>query len=361
MHVTSLSATTIVPGMDRHGIWADGKSREALPIDSRLQEITEKLLDAPTRVLTVQADTGAGKTTRIAAACALTTKADGSPAFRDIYVVQPRRTAVRWVAQRIASEFREAVGERVGYRLKGEEPRESSNTQIKLRVAQTLINQIIRDKKLPDGLIVVDEAHERSLTGDMLLGLIKQYLPQSPRTRILITSATIDTDKFSTFFDNAEAIKVEGRCFPVKKIQENLLMGEHHTEAAARITVEKTRTFLDKSLAIHDEPCTQGTVLVLLPGIDDIRAVRSEVERAANGNPAIEICICHGNTPAEEQDRAQAPLAPGTLRIVLATEVARSSVTFPETVIVIDSLQIKRLFVAATGITHLGKISVSKA
>ncbi|MBI5220440.1 MAG: ATP-dependent RNA helicase [Candidatus Liptonbacteria bacterium] len=348
----------------RHaGVWLDGRRRDSLPIDAKLAEIHELL--AKNRVVIVEAETGAGKTTRI-------------PQFElladhraRINMTQTRRNAVRWNGKRIAAEMGSAPGGVVGWRLFGEDPMVSRETRLTLTVDQSVTNRIRKNEgRLPKGILVVDEAHERSISTDLLLGLLKERLAESPETRVLVTSATIDTKKFSEFFGGAPVASIKGRVFPVSTETVALEKFEHHTQGAARAASTALERFMKGELATPtpDGKGTQnisgGTVVVLLPGKDDIRDVMRSIQAKAEqlkceGN--VEVLSCHGESTPEEQDRVQTPLKPGTLRFVCGTEVLRSSVTVQNTIGIIDSLQIKRLISDAKGVGHLDKIAVSKA
>ena len=344
--------------------WADGRRREALPIDTRLGEILGALGNH--QVVVVEAETGAGKTTRIPQAV-LT----GTP-VESIVMTQTRRAAVRWNGKRIAQEMGCQPGGIVGWRLHGEEPKVSRDTRLTLLMEQTLINRIRRNGgRLPEGLIILDEAHERSVQTDLLLGLIREALPTSPNTWVMVMSATIDTQKFSAYFGGAPIIKVAGRCYPVSTEVVRLDKFEHHSQAAARAAGMTLGRFLKGTLEVPGRatgekpvPVRGGTVLVLLPGKEDIKAAMAAILSSAKelgAGDRVQVMACHGELSGEEQDAVQAPVPNGVIRFVCATEVVRTSVTVPSTVGVIDSLQVKRLLTNAQGVAHLSKVTVSRA
>lgn len=342
--------------------WRDGRQRSSLPIDTKLDEILD--LIGNNQVVVVQAETGAGKTTRISQALV-----DDSPDL-DVYMTLPRRAPVRWNGKRIAEEMGDTPGGVVGWRLAREEPKVSDDTRLTLMVDQTLSNRIRQRGRLPKGVLVIDEAHERSVSTDVLLGLIKQYLPNSPETRVVITSATIDTKKFSEFFGDAPVIDIPGRCFPVSTEVTRLGLGEHHSQGATRAAIEVMNKYIQNSLSVPtadgngEQEVGTGTVLILLPGKEDIENVRQSITREAGRlkiDNQVEIVGCHGESSPQEQDSIHLPLAKGKLRFVCGTEILRSSVTVSGTIGVIDSLQIKRLITDKNGVAHLTKIAVSKA
>lgn len=343
--------------------WPDGLTREVLPIDGRLSEILAEMEEH--QVVIVQAETGAGKTTRIPQAILLTQPDTG------VYMTQTRRIAVSMNGDRIAGEMGEDPGGVVGWRLRGEEPVISDKTRLTLVIDQTLVNKIRTEGKLPDGVLIIDEAHERSISTDLLLGLIKQYLPDSPRTKILITSATIDTEKFRKYFDGSDVVSVKGRMYPVDVEPYRLGKFEHHTSGASDAALKVMQKFQTGELSIPPEAAdgqrktvTNGSVAVLLPGKEDIQNVIAVLERERSRlkiENVIEIIECHGESPRSVQQQLKRPARPGTLRFVVATEVIRSSITVGDLVGVIDSLQIKRLITDEKGVAHLDKIAVSMA
>ena len=341
-----------------------GVRRAPRVIDFYLAELLRQVRGNPVVILT--AGTSVGKTSRVPQALAL-----ANPGTH-VWVSQPRRKAVRkngaWVAREMGSQ----PGQQVGWFLAGGdgERRESSATQIHFRVDQSLLNQVISTGRLPEGYLVIDEAHERSVPIDMLLGVIKGALPQSPQTKIVITSATIDARKFSEFFDGAPVIEVPGKGFPIHEEVIRLGKGEHHTQGAGRAACMVLDKFLlgEGLVPAPDKmdivPITKGTVLVLLPGKEDIRDVMSRVQWYAKSKDAenrVEILECHGDTESAADDLIDQPLKDKVLRFVCATEVVRTSVTIADIVGVVDSLQVKRPLANAMGVVHLDKITISRA
>ncbi len=346
-----------------HFSWNDRRQRDTLPIDSHLDTILSALQNHP--VVICEAGTGAGKTTRIPQAALL------SDQHLKIIMTQPRRHACRWIGRRIAAELGTQPGGLVGWTLLDESMR-SRRTRLELMVDQSLINRIIYQKQLPKGLIIIDEAHERSVSIDILLGLIKEKLANSPNTRVLVTSATIDTKKFSEFFNKAPVVTVPGRCFPVSTKLLPLQQNEHHTEGALRAAKQLVYDFFANQLTIADEHHQQqlvqkGVVLILLPGKEDIEITQRQLLDTVSSVPAknlkkiIEVFSCHGASSIEERDRIQTMVPENTLRFICCTELLRASVTVPGTIGVIDSLQVKRLVTNSEGVACLDKVPVSRA
>lgn len=337
--------------------------RTARIIDQHLPELLDVVEKNPVTVLT--AGTSAGKTSRIPQALSL------AYPNAHVWLSQPRRKAVRKNGGWIAREMGCRSGELVGWRLAGDEPVESRATRVHLRVDMALVNRIVQSGgELPEGFIIVDEAHERSIAIDLLLGLLKEALPRSPRTRVIISSATIDTTAFSKFFDNAPVIVVPGSGYPVRTEIVRLQRGEHHSQAATRAAENVLDKFLAGEPLIPNEtstevvPVSKGTVLVLLPGKEDIDQAMRQIMWHAERQKAqerVEVLECHGETQSAADDLIDLPMQDGTIRFVCATEVVRTSVTIAEIIGVVDSCQVKRPIANAQGVVHLDKITISKA
>ncbi|MBI5613296.1 ATP-dependent RNA helicase [Candidatus Gottesmanbacteria bacterium] len=344
-------------------VWRDGLARDVLPIDGRLGEILNEF--DTHQVVVVEAETGAGKTTRIPQALL-----NADPTTH-VYMTQTRRVAVSMNGERIADEMGSDPGDVVGWKLRGEDNMISDKTRLTLMVDQTLVNTIRREKKLPKGVLIIDEAHERSVSTDLLLGLIKKYLPESPDTKVLITSATIDTQKFTEYFEGSTSLSVKGRMYPVElREPHRLARYEHHSEGAIEAVLKVVEEYEAGELTIppekEEDPRTcvrEGSVAVLLPGKEDIRQMVERIQFSLQQKNItnVDVVTCHGESTREETKKIKVPTTKSTLRIVVATEVLRSSVTVPDLVGVVDALQVKRFITDSRGVAHLDKIAVSKA
>lgn len=299
----------------------------ALPIDALLPEIEARLRERPN--LVIQADPGAGKTTRVPpfllerGLCEAGGEAGGEGGR--IVVAQPRRLAARMAAQRVASERGEPVGQRVGYQVRFES-RTSDATRI-VFVTEGLLVRRLRDDPLLRGVaaVVLDEFHERHVDTDVALALLRR-MQQGPRPdlRILVMSATLDPGPVAAFLD-APALRSAGRSFPVEV--------EHSPERSERglpLQVAEAvrqlgRTGLD------------GSVLVFLPGAREIRECTESCAGVA-ASLGLEVAALHGELPAAEQDRA---VAPGR-KLILSTNVAETSITIEGVAAVIDSGLVRR-------------------
>src|SRR5262245_53778140 len=184
---------------------------EQLPVSQRKDDIAAAIRDH--QVVVVAGETGSGKTTQLPKICL---ELGRGRAGQAIGHTQPRRIAARTVAERIAEELGVELGEYVGYKVRFTD-RSSDRTSVKVMTDGILLAEIQRDRELRAyDTIIIDEAHERSLNIDFILGYLKQLLPRRPDLKVVITSATIDPERFSAHFDDAPIIEVSGRMYPVE-------------------------------------------------------------------------------------------------------------------------------------------------
>ncbi|MEO8707882.1 MAG: ATP-dependent RNA helicase HrpA, partial [Lacisediminihabitans sp.] len=306
---------------------------EDLPVSQRRDEISK--LIAENQVVIVAGETGSGKTTQLP-------KILLELGRKSIGHTQPRRIAARTIAERIAEELGQDVGDLVGYQVRFTD-RVGKNTAIKLMTDGILLNEINRDRELRKyDAIIIDEAHERSLTVDFLIGYLKQLLPRRPDLKVVITSATIDPESFARHFASADGtpapiIEVTGRTYPVE-IRYRPLVVEAMDDDELDETAED-RDPLDGINAAIDELGREGSgdVLVFLSGEAEIR----DAEEAIRGRnlPGTEVLPLYGRLSAADQHRVFRPsTTAGTRRrIVLATNVAETSLTVPGIKYVIDA------------------------
>ena len=288
----------------------------ALPISARIDEISEAV--QRNQVVIVAGATGSGKTTQLPK---VALQLGRGLAPHRIGVTQPRRIAATSVSARVASELGCAVGEEVGYQIRFED-RGSEATRIKFMTDGVLLAEIQGDRRLRRyDTLIIDEAHERSLNIDFLLGWLKRLLPQRRELKLIISSATLETERFSDFFAGAPIIEVEGRTFPVDVLYEPPDPDQELPQAAAQGV--ETVTSLDP----------QGDVLVFLPGEREIR----ETERLLLGRRLRHTTIqpLYSRLSSAEQRRVFAPVT--GRRVILATNVAETSLTLPGIVYVVDT------------------------
>jgi ATP-dependent helicase HrpA len=292
----------------------------ALPISARREEILASL--ERHRVVIVCGETGSGKTTQLPKML-LEARLAG---HGRIGHTQPRRIAARSVAARIAEELGSELGAVVGCKVRFHE-QVGPRSAIKLMTDGILLAETQGDRDLREySAIILDEAHERSLNIDFLLGYMKQLSARRPELRVVITSATIDAERFSRHFDDAPVIEVSGRLFPV----------EMRYRPVGGDAEDTTRDEEEAALAdAVEELCREGPgdVLVFLPGEREIRDAADTLRR--HGLRNVEILPLYARLSAAEQDRIFKP--GGARRIVLATNVAETSLTVPRIRYVVDT------------------------
>jgi ATP-dependent helicase HrpA len=292
----------------------------ALPVSARREEIRAAI--ERHQVVIVCGETGSGKTTQLPKI--LLSMGRGAGGL--IGHTQPRRIAARSVAARIAEELGSELGALVGYRVRFQD-KVGRDSVVKLMTDGILLAETQSDPELRQyHSIIIDEAHERSLNIDFLLGYLKRLLPRRPDLKLVVTSATIDAARFAQHFGDAPVIEVSGRLYPV----------EQRYRPVAGDAEDTTREEEEQALAAAvDELCAEGPgdVLVFLPGEREIRDA-AEVLRKHHP-PHTEILPLYSRLSTAEQDRVFRPGA--ARRIVLATNVAETSLTVPRIRYVVDT------------------------
>ncbi|OYT95222.1 MAG: ATP-dependent RNA helicase HrpA, partial [Pseudomonas sp. PGPPP3] len=304
---------------------------DSLPIAAKRDEI--KAAIAKHQVVVIAGETGSGKTTQLPKICLEL----GRGVHGLIGHTQPRRIAARSVATRVAEELNTPLGELVGYQVRFED-QSTDSTLIKLMTDGILLAETQHDRYLEKyDTIIVDEAHERSLNIDFLLGFLKTLLVRRPDLKLIITSATIDLARFSAHFNDAPIVEVSGRTFPVDTWYRPLLgeQDENGETLEDDLSVDQAiLRALDEFAAFErSEGKRPGDVLVFLPGEREIRDA-ADLLRKANLKHAEVLPLYARLSPAEQQKIFQS--RPGR-KIVLATNVAETSLTVPGIRYVIDS------------------------
>ncbi|NOU00782.1 MAG: ATP-dependent RNA helicase HrpA, partial [Gallionella sp.] len=294
-----------------------------LPVVAKREDLVRAITD--NQVVIVCGETGSGKTTQLPKIC-LTL---GRGVLGCIGHTQPRRVAARTVATRIAFELKTELGGAVGYKVRFND-KVSADTSIKLMTDGILLAEIHSDPLLKNyDTIIIDEAHERSLNIDFLLGYLKQLLPRRPDLKLIITSATLDADRFAKHF-GAVVIEVSGRSYSVETRYRPLQVSE---EGEAQDVPQAVSSALDELAAGG----LRGDVLVFLPGEREIRDT-AEVLRKHHASSlrrgGIEVLPLFSRLSAAEQDKVFK--TGGQRRVVLATNVAETSLTVPNIGYVID-------------------------
>ncbi|HET9976025.1 MAG TPA: ATP-dependent RNA helicase HrpA [Burkholderiaceae bacterium] len=296
---------------------------ESLPVSARRDEIARAFNAHP--VIVVCGETGSGKTTQLPKlALSLGRAAKG----RLIGHTQPRRIAAQSVAKRIAEELQSPLGEVVGFKVRFQD-RLQRGASIKLMTDGILLAETQSDPLLAAyDTIIIDEAHERSLNIDFLLGHLKQILPRRPDLKVIVTSATIDAERFSNHFDGAPVIQVSGRMFPVE------LRWRPFEETKERDLNVAIADAVDELWRGHGS----GDILVFLPGEREIREAADHLRKHLAHDPRhrhADILPLFARLSQAEQDRVFD--TGGAPRIVLATNVAETSLTVPGIRYVVDA------------------------
>lgn len=285
----------------------------ALPIAARADEIAALISDH--QVVIVAGETGSGKTTQLPKICLQLGR-------ERVAHTQPRRIAARSVATRLASELDVELGDIVGYQVRFTR-QTSHQTRVKVMTDGVLLAELQRDRDLRRyDTIIIDEAHERSLNIDFLLGYLKQLLPRRRDLKVIVTSATIDTARFSAHFDDAPVIEVSGRAWPV----------EVRYRPFDQTTTDQTEAIAEAMLEIATESGT-GDALCFLSGEREIRDAADAIDSL--DLPGWQTLPLYARLSAAEQQRVFAPHA--GRRVVLATNVAETSITVPGIRYVIDA------------------------
>lgn len=313
---------------------------ENLPVSARRADIADAI--ANHQVVIIAGETGSGKTTQIPKICLELGRGQAG----QIGHTQPRRIAARTVAERIAEELKVKLGDLIGYQVRFTKET-GTNTAVKVMTDGVLLAEIQRDPELNIyDTIIIDEAHERSLNIDFLLGYFTQLLPRRPDLKLIITSATIDSERFANHFKNvngepAPIIEVSGRTYPVE-IRYRPLVEEVVKGSAKKVEpIDQLTGIINASDELMSEGA--GDILVFLSGEREIRDTaealtdhftRSNQSRPVGRRDDVEILPLYSRLSAAEQQRVFRPS--GNRRIVLATNVAETSLTVPGIRYVID-------------------------
>ncbi|KAK4399622.1 putative pre-splicing factor ATP-dependent RNA helicase DEAH4 [Sesamum angolense] len=319
-----------------------------LPILQFEEKIVETVEKNP--VVVIIGETGSGKSTQLSQIL----HRRGYTKSGCIAVTQPRRVAAVSVSRRVAQELNVKLGEEVGYAIRFED-RTSEKTLIKYLTDGVLLRESLSNPDLSQySVIILDEAHERSLNTDILLGLMKRLIKlRASNLKVLITSATLDGEKVSRFFSNCPILNVPGKLFPVE-IQHSSERPKSYLEASLKTAID-----------IHvREP--EGDVLIFMTGQDDIEKLVSKLEERIKhleeGSCMDAIILpLHGSLPPELQVRVFSQPPPNCRRFIIATNIAETSLTVDGVVYVIDTGFVKqRQYNPSTGMYSLDVVQISK-
>ncbi|OPE52345.1 ATP-dependent helicase, partial [Mycobacterium intermedium] len=307
-----------------------------LPVSERRHDIAEAI--KAHQVVVVAGETGSGKTTQLPKICLEL----GRGVRGTIGHTQPRRLAARTVAQRIADELKTPLGDVVGYSVRFTD-QVSDRTLIKLMTDGILLAEIQRDRRLLRyDTLILDEAHERSLNIDFLLGYLRQLLPRRPDLKVIVTSATIEPQRFADHFDGAPIIEVSGRTYPVeiryRPLEVPVAAGQDDDPDDPDHEIVRTEirdevdAIVDAIRELENEP--PGDVLVFLSGEREIRDTAEALAGLPDRLQRTEVLPLYARLSTAEQQKVFAPHT--GRRIVLATNVAETSLTVPGIRYVVD-------------------------
>eukprot|EP00835_Amoeboradix_gromovi_P004977 NODE_428_length_8761_cov_0.779612.p1 type:complete len:889 gc:universal NODE_428_length_8761_cov_0.779612:2519-5185(+) len=322
------------------------KVQESLPIFKYKNEIIKTVKNNSTTILVGQ--TGSGKSTQTPQYLLESASFPGL-----IAVTQPRRVACQSLAARVAKEMDVALGKEVGYTIRFED-RTSFSTKIKFLTDGVILKNIQDDPTLSQfSVIIIDEAHERTTNTDILLGLLKEILTIRKDLKIIISSATLDADKFSKFFDNAPILNVPGKTYPIDV---------YYTQAPEANYVSAT---ISTIMQIHISQPLPGDILCFLTGQEEIEScleILNDISKKL-GNKIKEMLVypIYASLPSEQQIKIFIPTPANSRKIVLATNIAETSLTIDGITSVIDcGLQKEMSYTAKTDSSQLQIVPTSK-
>ncbi|KGY15053.1 pre-mRNA-splicing factor ATP-dependent RNA helicase-like protein cdc28 [Paracoccidioides brasiliensis Pb03] len=324
------------------------ETRKSLPIYRFREEIIQAVADH--QIIIIVGETGSGKTTQIPQ---YLHEAGYTKGGMKIGCTQPRRVAAMSVAARVAEEMGVKVGNEVGYAIRFEDAT-SDKTVLKYMTDGMLLRELLTEPDLGAySVLMIDEAHERTVSTDIACGLLKDIAKARPDLKLLISSATIDAQKFQKYFDDAPIFNIPGRRYPVDI--HYTLQPEANYLAAAITTV----------FHIHISQ-GKGDILVFLTGQEEIEAAEQSIQETARklGSKIPELIICpiYANLPSELQAKIFEPTPPGARKVVLATNIAETSLTIDGIVYVIDPGFVKEnVFNPRTGMESLVVTPCSRA
>lgn len=325
------------------------QTKKSLPVYAFRDDIIQAVRNH--QVLIVEGETGSGKTTQIPQY--LYEAGFTEDGAKRIGCTQPRRVAAMSVAARVAQEMSVKLGNEVGYAIRFEDCT-SERTVIKYMTDGTLHREFLSEPDLASyAVMIIDEAHERTLHTDILFGLVKDIARFRPDLKLLISSATLDAQKFSEFFDDAPIFKIPGRRFPVDI---------YYTKAPEADYVDACVVSV---LQIHATQAL-GDILVFLTGQDEIETcqelLQDRVRRLGSKVRELLILPVYANLPSDMQAKIFEPTPPGARKVILATNIAETSLTIDNIIYVIDPGFAKQNhFNSRTGMESLMVVPVSKA
>lgn len=327
--------------------------RQSLPVFKYKERFLE--LVSQNQVVIVVGETGSGKTTQLPQYLYESGYSKGKDGEKlKIGCTQPRRVAAISVASRVAEEMGVTIGDEVGYSIRFED-KSSKKTIIKYLTDGMLLREFLYDPELSSfGAVMIDEAHERTMSTEIILSLLKDIAKARKDLKIVIASATLNAKKFSDFFDGAPIFNIPGRRFPVDI---------YYTQSPEANYIQAALTTI---FQIHTTQELPGDILVFLTGQDEIETMQESLEEATFKlgtliKPMI-ICPVYANLPNELQKKIFEPTPPGSRKVILATNIAETSITIDGVSFVIDPGYVKEnVFNPVTGMESLVVVPCSQA
>ncbi|PHH65580.1 hypothetical protein CDD81_2015 [Ophiocordyceps australis] len=324
------------------------ETRRSLPMYKYRQEILDAI--EKYQILVIVGETGSGKTTQLPQ---YLHEAGYTKNGMKVGCTQPRRVAAMSIAARVAQEVGVKLGNEVGYSVRFED-NTNDKTVLKYMTDGMLLRELMTEPQLEGySALMIDEAHERTVHTDILLALVKDLARARPELKLLISSATMDAEKFSDYFGRAPIFNIPGRRFPVD-------IYNTPEPVANYLTAAVTTTF-----QIHTTQ-GKGDILIFLTGQEEIEAAEREITETSRklGNRIKELVICpiYANLPSELQSKIFEPTPEGARKVVLATNIAETSLTIDGIVYVIDPGFVKEnVYDSATGMSNLVVVPCSRA
>ncbi|XP_030621823.1 pre-mRNA-splicing factor ATP-dependent RNA helicase PRP16 [Chanos chanos] len=322
------------------------EQRQYLPIFAVRQQLLNIIRD--NNIVIVVGETGSGKTTQLTQYL----HEDGYTSYGMVGCTQPRRVAAMSVAKRVSEEMGSNLGEEVGYAIRFEDCT-SEKTMIKYMTDGILLRESLRESDLDHySAVIMDEAHERSLNTDVLFGLLREVVSRRSDLKLIVTSATMDSDKFAAFFGNVPIFHIPGRTFPVD-ILFSKTPQEDYVEAAVK-----------QALQIHLSGMV-GDILIFMPGQEDIEVTSDQiVERLEDleNAPALAVLPIYSQLPSDLQAKIFQKAPDGVRKCIVATNIAETSLTVDGIMFVIDSGYCKlKVFNPRIGMDALQVYPISQA
>ena len=312
------------------------------PVDASLPQLLSALSDHP--VVILEAPPGAGKTTRVPPALLDLSSLDG----QKILMLEPRRIAAVGAADYMARQIGEEVGQSIGYTIRYER-QVSAATRIEVVTEGVLTRRLQNDPELSGiGLVIFDEFHERNIHSDLGLALVRD-IQQGLRSdlHVLVMSATLDVQRLRSYFGDAPEVISEGQQYPVTQ---HYLERDPGDANASAILLQTVNTAL-----IDNE----GDLLVFFPGVGEIERARLQLEGLL-ADRSVDLLPLHGGLSMADQDKVMQPAAPGRRKIILATNIAETSLTIDGVRVVIDSGYARESrFRASSGMSRLETVRIS--